>query len=51
LMNGGAYWWAAERFAREVCVKPDVRCTTYEDYARQLLKSGSAKPVAARDGS
>jgi peptidoglycan/xylan/chitin deacetylase (PgdA/CDA1 family) len=51
LMNGGAYWRAAERFAREVCVKPDVRCTTYEDYARQLLKSGSAKPVAARDGS
>lgn len=51
LMNGGAYWRAAERFALEVCVKPDVRCTTYEDYARRLLKSGSAKAVAARDGS
>jgi peptidoglycan/xylan/chitin deacetylase (PgdA/CDA1 family) len=51
LMNGGAYWRAAERFASEVCVKPDVRCTTYEDYARQLLKTGMAKAVAVRDGS
>lgn len=51
LMNGGAYWRAAERFAREVCVKPDVRCTTYEDYARRHLKGGPAKTVAVRDGS
>lgn len=50
LMNGGAYWRAAERFAREVCVKRDVRCTTYEDHARRLLKSGNAKAVAVRDG-
>jgi peptidoglycan/xylan/chitin deacetylase (PgdA/CDA1 family) len=51
LMNGGAYWRAAERFARTVCMKPDVRCTTYEDYAQRILKSGSGKAVAARDGS
>ena len=38
LMNGGAYWRAAERFVTEVCAKPDVDCTTYEAYARQLRK-------------
>jgi peptidoglycan/xylan/chitin deacetylase (PgdA/CDA1 family) len=36
LMNGGAYWRAAERFVREVCVKPDVDCTTYSAYAAGL---------------
>ena len=34
LMNGGAYWTALERFARETCVKPDVRCVTYTDWMR-----------------
>ena len=34
LMNGGAYWDALERFAREACVKPDVRCVTYTDWMR-----------------
>jgi peptidoglycan/xylan/chitin deacetylase (PgdA/CDA1 family) len=32
LMNGGAYWRALERFADEVCVKPDVACVGYRDY-------------------
>lgn len=32
LMNGGAYWTALERFAREVCVKPDVACVSYADW-------------------
>ena len=32
LMNGGAYWRALERFADEVCVKPDVACVSYRDY-------------------
>jgi len=31
-MNGGAYWRALERFADEVCVKPDVACVSYRDY-------------------
>lgn len=36
LMNGGAYWRALERFAGEVCGKPDVACVSYRDYlARQ----------------
>src|SRR5690606_402777 len=26
LMNDGAYWDALERFAKDVCVKADVRC-------------------------
>ncbi|PHP67061.1 polysaccharide deacetylase [Zhengella mangrovi] len=26
LMNGGAYWRALERFATEVCARPDVAC-------------------------
>jgi peptidoglycan/xylan/chitin deacetylase (PgdA/CDA1 family) len=34
LMNGGAYWSALERFAREVCVKPDVACVSYADWLR-----------------
>ena len=32
LMNGGAYWRALERFAEEVCAKPDVACISYRDY-------------------
>ncbi len=36
LMNDGAYWRALERFAAEVCSKPDVACISYRDYlARQ----------------
>ena len=42
LMNGGAYWRAAERFVREVCVKPDVDCTTYSAHAAGL-KQGEIK--------
>jgi peptidoglycan/xylan/chitin deacetylase (PgdA/CDA1 family) len=34
LMNGGAYWRALERFAGEVCTKPDVECISYRDLAR-----------------
>lgn len=29
LMNGGAYWRALERFAGEVCLRPDVDCISY----------------------
>jgi peptidoglycan/xylan/chitin deacetylase (PgdA/CDA1 family) len=32
LMNGGAYWRALERFAREVCLREDVACISYADY-------------------
>lgn len=31
LMNGGAYWDALERFAREVCVRPDTKCVSYRE--------------------
>ena len=31
-MNGGAYWRALERFAGEVCVRPEVACISYRDY-------------------
>lgn len=34
LMNGGAYWSALERFAREFCVRPDVKCVSYADWLR-----------------
>lgn len=43
LMNGGAYWRALERFAGEVCAKPDVRCVSYSDYL-------AAHPDAAGTG-
>ncbi len=32
LMNDGAYWRAMERLVSEICNKPDVKCTTYNDY-------------------
>jgi peptidoglycan/xylan/chitin deacetylase (PgdA/CDA1 family) len=32
LMNDGAYWNALERFAGEICTKPDVECISYRDY-------------------
>ena len=36
LMNGGAYWDALERFAGEVCVRPDVECISFRDYVERL---------------
>jgi peptidoglycan/xylan/chitin deacetylase (PgdA/CDA1 family) len=36
LMNDGAYWNALERFAGEVCVKPDVECISFRDYVSRL---------------
>jgi len=36
LMNDGAYWRAMERLVREVCTKPDVKCTSYGDYLKSL---------------
>ena len=46
LMNDGAYWKALERFAGEVCVKPDVVCTSYGDYR---VRAGT-KPAAETAG-
>lgn len=37
-MNAGAYWRALERFAIDVCNKPDVDCITYQE-ALSRLKS------------
>ncbi len=44
LMNGGAYWRALERFARDVCLKPDVDCISYADYVARL------KPARRHEG-
>jgi peptidoglycan/xylan/chitin deacetylase (PgdA/CDA1 family) len=45
LMNGGAYWRALERFAEEVCVKPDVKCLSYEAWlARDAAEPTNAEP-------
>ena len=41
LMNDGAYWRAMERLVTEVCNKPDVKCTTYNDYLNSLDISDS----------
>ena len=46
LMNGDAYWRALERFTSEVCVKADVRCTTYSEY---LKETGGTTPVAGAE--
>jgi hypothetical protein len=36
LMNGGAYWRALERFAADVCTRPDVECISYRDLAQRI---------------
>jgi peptidoglycan/xylan/chitin deacetylase (PgdA/CDA1 family) len=42
-MNGGAYWRALERFAKETCGRPDVACVTYQEAIRRLNgRNGSA---------
>ncbi|MEW7008803.1 polysaccharide deacetylase family protein [Lentilitoribacter sp. EG35] len=41
-MNAGAYWRALERFAIDVCNKPDVDCITYQE-ALSRLKNTSDK--------
>ena len=48
LMNGGAYWRALERFADDVCVKPDVACVSYADYVK--LNGALATKAAAQLG-
>jgi len=47
LMNDGAYWKALEQFADEVCVKPDVVCTSYADYLERTAPPAGAQPPAA----
>ena len=42
LMNDGAYWNALERFAGEVCVKADVECISFRDYAARQ-RAGQAQ--------
>jgi peptidoglycan/xylan/chitin deacetylase (PgdA/CDA1 family) len=53
LMNGGAYWRAMERLVSEVCVKKDVRCTTYSNYLEEnpLAADKMAKLEPHRRGS
>jgi hypothetical protein len=46
LMNGGAYWRALERFAEDVCVKPDVECLSYEAW----LAKNPTHPIKVEPG-
>jgi peptidoglycan/xylan/chitin deacetylase (PgdA/CDA1 family) len=46
LMNGGAYWRALERFARDVCPLADVRCESY----RALIGTLDTTPAAGAGG-
>ncbi len=51
LMNGGAYWRALERFATDVCTRPDVDCISYEmamEKPSAALAAGNAAPVDGR---
>jgi len=45
-MNGGAYWTALERFAREVCIRPDVACESYADWLRANPQRGADTATA-----
>jgi peptidoglycan/xylan/chitin deacetylase (PgdA/CDA1 family) len=47
LMNGGAYWRALERFATEVCTRPDVECISYSDLARRIRAEDIGQPAPA----
>lgn len=47
LMNGGAYWRALERFATDVCTKPDVACVSYRDY---IARRSDLRAVAENVG-
>lgn len=51
LMNDGAYWKALERFAREVCVRADVRCISYRDYLAGSEGEAASAPLSGTDGS
>ncbi len=51
LMNGGTYWRALETFATDVCAKPDVKCISYEEYARSYAAEKLAATWAKRGGS
>lgn len=42
LMNDGAYWNALERFAGEVCTRPDVECISYRDYVSRQRRQKQA---------
>lgn len=42
LMNDGAYWRAMERLVSEVCTRPDVKCTTYNDYLNTIGAPGGS---------
>jgi hypothetical protein len=47
LMNGGAYWRALERFATEVCTRPDVECISYRDLVRRIQAEDIGQPAPA----
>lgn len=36
LWNDGVYWEVLQEFIKEVCGKPDVRCTTFSEYVNYL---------------
>jgi peptidoglycan/xylan/chitin deacetylase (PgdA/CDA1 family) len=50
LMNDGAYWRALERFASEVCTKPDVACVSYRDYLERTQPRAAKAPSEAALG-
>lgn len=50
LMNDGAYWDALERFAEEVCIKPDVECISFRDYVERTLPAPRSEEPARAAG-
>lgn len=41
LWNDGVYWEAMKDFAKEVCTKPEVKCTTFSDLMQYLEETNS----------
>lgn len=50
LMNDGAYWRALERFAEDVCRRPNVACVSYLDYLKRATPEKDASPAPGLGG-
>lgn len=50
LMNDGAYWRALERFAKDICRRPNVACVSYLDYLKRTTPSTGVAPAAGLGG-
>ena len=51
LWNMGAYWNAMQRFAHDVCGKPEVRCVTFRELQQNLETYGEKRIAEFQKGN